>query len=119
PLLSPIRIPPRSPLFPYTTLFRSNALSDRWPELVTTAGVRRVAVEAMTLPHLVWEGLQKAAPNVELVPIEGWVEDGRQHKEVSELERVAAACAVADRALASLLPSIRPGVTERELALDL
>src|SRR5205814_10552714 len=84
PLLSPIRIPPRSPLFPYTTLFRSNALSDRWPELVTTAGVRRVAVEAMTLPHLVWEGLRKAAPTVELVPIEGWVEDGRQHKEVSE-----------------------------------
>ncbi|HEV2006829.1 MAG TPA: M24 family metallopeptidase, partial [Candidatus Limnocylindrales bacterium] len=36
-----------------------------------------------------------------------------------ELERVAAASAVADRALASLLPSIRPGVTEAELALDL
>ena len=43
----------------------------------------------------------------------------RQLKEPSELERVAAACAVADRALATLLPSIRPGVTEKELALDL
>jgi Xaa-Pro aminopeptidase len=96
-----------------------NALTDRWPELVTTAGVNRVAVEAMTIPHLVWEGLASAAPDVELVPIEGWVEDGRQHKEPSEIERVAAACAVADRALASLLPSIRPGVTEQELALDL
>ena len=96
-----------------------NALADRWPELVTTAGVHRVAVEAMTIPHLVWEALAKAAPDVELVPIEGWVEDGRQHKEESELERVAAACAIADRALASLLPSIRQGVTEQELALDL
>ena len=37
----------------------------------------------------------------------------------AELERVAAACAVADRALATLLPRIGPGVTEQELALEL
>jgi Xaa-Pro aminopeptidase len=96
-----------------------NALTDRWADLVASAGVKRVAVEAMTIPHLVWERLADAAPDVELVPIEGWVEADRQHKDDAELERVAAASAVADRALASLLPSIRPGVTERELALDL
>ena len=96
-----------------------NALPDRWPDLVAETGVRRVAIEAMTIPHLVWERLEAAAPDVELVPIEGWVEEQRQHKDPIELERVAAASAVADRALASLLPSIRPGVTERDLALDL
>jgi Xaa-Pro aminopeptidase len=96
-----------------------NALADRWAELVATAGVHRVAIEAMTIPHLTWERLRDAAPDVELIAIEGWVEDQRQHKEPSELERVAAASAIADRALASLLPSIRPGVTEKELALDL
>ena len=96
-----------------------NALTDRWPELVATAGVQRVAVEAMTIPHLTWEGLRAAAPDVELIAIEGWVEAGRQHKEPSELERVAAASAVADRALAGLLGSIRPGLTEIDLALDL
>jgi Xaa-Pro aminopeptidase len=96
-----------------------NALADRWPELTRTAGVHRVAIEAMTIPHLVWERLEAAAPDVELIPVEGWVEADRQHKETSELERVAAACAVSDRALASLLPSIRPGVTELDLALDL
>ena len=36
-----------------------------------------------------------------------------------EVERIAAACAVADRALAALLPEIRPGVTEHDLALRL
>jgi len=96
-----------------------NALADRWADLVADAGVHRVAVEAMTIPHLTWEALERAAPDIELVPVEGWVEDLRQHKEPAELERVAAASAVADRALASLLPSIRPGVTERDLALDL
>jgi len=96
-----------------------NALPERWADLVASAGVKRVAIEAMTIPHLTWERLQAAAPDVELIPIEGWVEADRQLKEPTELERVAAASAVADRALASLLPSIRPGVTERDLALDL
>ena len=105
---------------PESTLYEANRqLVDSWSDLVATAGVRRVAIEAATIPHLTWERLVTAAPEVELVPIEGWVEGQRQLKEPSELERVTAACAIADRALASLLPSIRPGVTEKELALDL
>jgi Xaa-Pro aminopeptidase len=105
---------------PDTILYEIFAqLHEFWAELVATAGVKRVAVEAMTVPYLVWQRLQEAAPGVELVPVEGWVEADRQLKEPAELERVAAASAVADRALAALLPSIRPGVTEIELALDL
>jgi Xaa-Pro aminopeptidase len=71
------------------------------------------------MSHAAWERLRSAAPEVELVPVEGWVEAGRAVKDPVELERVTAACAVADRALAALLPEIRPGVTERELALRL
>jgi Xaa-Pro aminopeptidase len=56
---------------------------------------------------------------VELVPVEGWVEADRATKEPSELERIAAACAVADRALAALLPDIQAGITEHDLALRL
>jgi Xaa-Pro aminopeptidase len=105
---------------PESTLFAADRqLVDFWASLVKKAGVKRIAIEAATIPHLTWERLVAAAPEVELVPIEGWVEAQRQLKDVAELERVAAACAIADRALASLLPSIRPGVTEQELALDL
>lgn len=105
---------------PESTLYEiERQLVDEWAGLVAAAGVKRVAIEAMTIPHLVWEKLREAAPDVELIGIEGWVEAGRQHKEPSELERVAAASAIADRALAGLLPSIRPGVTEKDLALDL
>lgn len=96
-----------------------HGLGDRWPELAAEARVRRVAVEAAFVSQATWERLRTVAPNVELLPVEGWVEADRQVKEPSELERVAAACAVADRALASLLPFLRPGVSERELALDL
>lgn len=94
-------------------------LPARWPELVASVGARRVAVEAGFVSQATWTRLANAAPQVELVPVEGWVEADRAVKEPAELERVAAACAVADRALAGLLPEIRAGVTESELALRL
>ena len=79
-------------------------LPTRWPELVASAGARRIAVEAGFVSHATWQRLAEAAPAVELVPVEGWVEADRAVKEPAELERIAAACAVADRALAALLP---------------
>lgn len=94
-------------------------LPARWPALLGSIGARRVALEAGFIPHATWGRLAAAAPDVELVPVEGWVEADRATKEPAELERVEAACAVADRALATLLPEIRPGVTEAALALRL
>jgi Xaa-Pro aminopeptidase len=94
-------------------------LPQRWPELLASVGARRVAVEADLVSHAEWLRLQEAAPDVELVVAGPWLAADRAHKEPAELERVAAACAVADRALATILPRIRPGATEAELALEL
>jgi Xaa-Pro aminopeptidase len=100
--------------------------ADRWPELLAglraVGGhdeVRRVALEAGFISHSLWQKLAQAAPEVELVPAEGWIEELRTIKEPSEIERIASACAVADAALTRLLAHIRPGVAERELALQL
>jgi Xaa-Pro aminopeptidase len=89
----------------------------RWPALV--AGRGRVAAEADIIPQALWSRLVAAAPEVELIPVEGWLQADRAVKESAELERVAAACAIADAALQALLPSIRIGQSEAELALDL
>ena len=94
-------------------------LAGSWPRLLERAGARRVAVEAAAVSHALWERLAAAAPDVELVAVDGWVEEMRAVKTPDEIERIAAACAVADRALAALLPEIRPGVTEHDLALRL
>ncbi|MDQ3493186.1 MAG: aminopeptidase P family N-terminal domain-containing protein, partial [Chloroflexota bacterium] len=104
-----------------------NDFPSRWPELLGGLraaggggnGVRRLGLEAGFVSHAMWARLAEASPDVELVPVEGWVEELRQTKEPAELQRVAAACAVADAALERLLPAIRPGVTEHELALQL
>ena len=94
-------------------------LPTRWPDLLAAVGAKRVAVEADVVSHADWERLAAAARDVELVPAGAWLASDRATKEPAELERVAAACAVADRALAALLPRIKPGVTEAELAIDL
>ncbi len=94
-------------------------LAASWPRLLERAGARRVAVEAAAVSHALWERLAAAAPDVELVAADGWIEEMRAVKSPDEIERIAAACAVADRALAALLPEIRPGVTEHDLALRL
>ena len=94
-------------------------LAAAWGPLLASVGARRVAVEAGFVSHAAWARLTAAAPSVELVPVEGWVERDRAVKEPAEIERIAAAAAVADGALDALLPAIRPGVTERELAWQL
>jgi len=94
-------------------------LPDRWAALCASVGARRVGVEAGFVSQAAWSRLAAAAPDVELVPIEGWLEADRAIKEPAELERIAAACAVADRALTTLLPEIRRGATEAGLALRL
>ena len=104
-----------------------NDFAARWPELL--AGLRpiggrggapaRVAVEAGFVSHATWQRLAAASPNVELLAVEGWVEQLRATKEPAEIERIAAACAIADRALESLLPRISVGATEHDLALEL
>ncbi len=94
-------------------------LPARWPELLASIGARRVGLEAGFVSQAAWARLAAAAPAVELVPIEGWVEADRAVKEPTEIERIAAACAVADRALATLLPEISVGMTEADLALRL
>jgi Xaa-Pro aminopeptidase len=94
-------------------------LESAWAGLLGRIGARRVAVEAEAVPHLLWEALGAAAPDVELVAVDGWIEAMRAVKTPDEVERIEAACAVADRALAALLPEIRPGATEHDLALRL
>jgi Xaa-Pro aminopeptidase len=91
-------------------------LPGRWAELCASIGARRVAVQAADVSHALWDELAAAAPGVELVPAEAWVDADRAVKEPAEVERIEAACAVADRALAALLPEIRPGLTEAKLA---
>lgn len=51
--------------------------------------------------------------------IDGWVEEIRQVKETDEIRRITDAAALTDRAFSHILDYIRPGRSEREVALEL
>ena len=57
-----------------------------------------------------------AASNGELVPVGGLVSERRMVKDETELSYLRQACAATDQALEQVLPQLRPGVTERQIA---
>ncbi|MFC7733140.1 M24 family metallopeptidase [Actinomadura keratinilytica] len=89
-------------------------------ERAAAAGARRLGFE----PHAVTverhTGLTRAAPDgLELRPAGRPVEELRTVKDDAELALLAEACAITDRAFDAVLPMLRPGVTEREIAVAL
>lgn len=58
-------------------------------------------------------------PNAELVPTAALVDGLRMVKEPGEVERIKAACGIADDALGELLPTLAARPTERDFALRL
>ncbi|TNY35002.1 M24 family metallopeptidase [Thermomonospora catenispora] len=63
--------------------------------------------------------LAAVADSLLLAPLEGAVERLRTVKDETELAALRRACAITDAAFEAVLPLIRPGMTERELALAL
>jgi len=97
---------------------QAELLGDLLAEL--PASTRRLGLEA---EHVSWatkrrwsEGWAKGA---ELVPTAGLVERLRERKGPAELGRLAAAAALADQALACVLPLLEGGPSEAEVALSL
>lgn len=92
-------------------------------------GLERVGYEGAHVTVLSrsrsWEpppGLDKLGlyfPEAELVPTQRVVEDLRQVKDAGEIAAIRRAAHIGDRAFEYILDKIRPGVSERELALDL
>ncbi len=82
-------------------------------------GGARVGLEAHAVSWSLQRALAESFAGHELVPTEGLVERLRRVKEPGEVARIHAACAIADAALAALLPSLHDRPTERDFALDL
>ena len=81
-----------------------------------SAGVRRLAFEPAGLTVALCGELRAGLPGVDLRPASGPVTALRERKDAGEVAAIARACAISDAAFAQLLPVIRPGIGERELA---
>jgi len=79
----------------------------------------RVGLEAHAVTWSQQRVLEEALAGHPLVPTEGLVEALRRVKEPGEVARIRAACAIADDALAAMLPRLYDAPSEREFALEL
>lgn len=84
-----------------------------------TQGLSRLGVEAKTMTLAQRDDLAERLEGLELVPVEGAVEELRRSKEPEEIAAIKRAVAIADDAFTWVLDRLVPGATEREVALDL
>ena len=87
-------------------------LAALWPAL----GIRRCGAEAEVLSHGDWQSIGVAAPQVELVALDGALAALREVKDHAEQDAIARACSLTDDCFAHLLTTVRPGLTEKEIA---
>jgi Xaa-Pro aminopeptidase len=87
-------------------------------DTIKEMGLRRVGVEADTMPVGTYTKLAAAVAPTEVVALDG-IDRVRWVKSADEIAAIRQAIRLADAAFAAVLPLIRPGVSEREVAVSL
>ncbi len=97
-------------------------VTGRWTkwlaERLSDLGIKRLGINSRTISLYFFQELEKKL-GVELVPVEGWVESLRLVKDPEEVNKIAAAIELTEEGLRWILGRLKPGVTEREAALEL
>ncbi len=81
--------------------------------------IKRIAVNAPTTSTWYFHQLRDKLDKIRLKPVEGTIERLRTVKDETELEKIAKAIRLTDRAFEFVLGKVQPGVTERELAWEI
>ena len=88
-------------------------------ELAAASGAKQLAVETDFLCYDDWAALRAALGDVALTPLAGLAEEMRLVKDEGEIDCIRRAADIACRAFKAILEVIRPGMTEREVAIAL
>jgi Xaa-Pro aminopeptidase len=114
----------------YTTQAREQVVADRIVEYrvkldgvvscLREKGYRKIGFEAETLPFATVRKLQEKVPEgVEWIPVTREVQSFRGIKDTTETVALQEACRLNGEAFEEVLPLIRPGAVEKEIALAL
>ncbi|MDI6891872.1 MAG: Xaa-Pro peptidase family protein [Actinomycetota bacterium] len=98
---------------------RRNSDSDELVAVLRDIGPRTVGFESHFVTVKDYDELAKKISGITLRPLAQVVERLRAIKEEGEVTCIAAAARIGDAAFSHILPFIKPGVTEKELALEL
>jgi Xaa-Pro aminopeptidase len=110
-----------APQFEVKTL--SQDLVDSMPAWVKDMGARTLGFEQDYLPwglhRKMRERLQALSPDVDLIPLNGLVEEMREVKEPEEIRALEAAAGLISEVLNEIIRHLRPGKTEKEVAWEI
>ena len=81
--------------------------------------VEHLGVEETSLSWGESEQIRRYAPKLRLTPIQSHIRKLRVQKDRDEIAYLRKACGISDRALATILHMLRPGVRESEIASEL
>ena len=101
--------------FPHRILPRRSELNNLLAEFFRG----RVGIEAEHLSVATLEGFRRDFPDLEFVSTRGLLENLRRRKSPEEIALIRQAAHLADQGFARILPFIKPGVRELEVALEL
>ncbi len=100
--------------------FRSPTDSNEFvAEQVRSIGASRIGFESANTTYAEWERLAQKAAGIEIYPVADLFGPLRMVKDPDEIEKVRQACALADAGFQHVLRMVQPGVTERDIELDL
>ena len=88
-------------------------------EVLSARGIHAVRFEADEVTVARFEKMRGDMPGFTFVPLKGEAELVRRIKEPEELDCIRKACDISCRALANILPRIKPGVSETDIRIDL
>ncbi|NLJ55898.1 MAG: aminopeptidase P family protein [Firmicutes bacterium] len=86
---------------------------------ISQKGFKKIALEEANVSWREYRALQKAVPQSKLLPLYNFFEEIRAKKEEAEIELIAGAARIADNAWQKVLPLLKPGISEREVADEL
>lgn len=88
-------------------------------EVLGRLGIKRLGFEKDFVTYGQYAKLTEGLEGIELLPMDDTIMEVRSIKDEEEIELMVEAQAIADKAFAHILGYLRPGLTERKVALEL
>ena len=107
----------QAPLF--EIVMHKSEINDSIHEIINSEGVRSLGFEDQSVSYAVYKVYSGKFAGVELKGVGEIIEDMRSIKDAREIELINKAVEIADGALAQVLPLIKPGIAELDVAAEL
>lgn len=95
-----------------------NSYTKKLKEVVKKIGLNKIGIEVKGMTLKLYEKINKTLDEVELVETEGIIESLRTVKDKEEIQYMKQASQIAEAAFEYILDYFKPGVKEKELALE-